>query len=83
MRQTDVEKLLQMLVAEGEVSRAALKVLTTWPDHSRFPELFKIEVDALLAKVDPSNPNDRRLGELMRAARDRLLGVASTSQTTH
>lgn len=70
-----IETLLQILVAEGEVSRAALKVLTTWPGQDRFAPHFRVEVDALLAQVDHSNPKEHQLGVLMSAARDRLLGL--------
>ncbi len=83
LKSPDIEKLLQCLVADGAVARAALMVLTTSSDRDRFAELFKIEVDALLEKANHDNPGERRLHELMKAARDRLLGHSSVPSSAH
>lgn len=84
MKQADIEHLLQILVADGEVSRAALKVLTTsGADPRTFAPLFIAEVDALLANANLDCPHERRLRDLMVTARDRLLDRSPRGGNVH
>jgi len=72
----DLERLVFILVGEGEVNRLALQaLLQTKSDPEAFEAHFTSAVDELLGRVgSESPPVDDLLRSVMRAARDKLLG---------
>jgi hypothetical protein len=84
MKPTDIQALLRMLVAEGEVTRVAVKVLsTTGADSTTFEPLFRAEVDLLVEKANRNDPREWHLRTLMEAARNRLLGHSGNTTAVH